>query len=188
MSNRRYPALRVFTLMLLTPALSCIFFFLIMLLASLGGFNIKSESLYIKDLGVTLLLFTYGAMVIYFPPAFAVSFSLFLIKPAGYFRNILLVSLFCGFIFAAYAHLTGVANMVFGNMSRAISITNHIAIENLIVFTLATTSGFILAMLALPRKDSYVEDNYLNDAGDSEFHDEVLQFSASNLPEKQYFL
>lgn len=57
------------------------------------------------------------------------------------------------------------------------------------VVLISAFSSALAAYLVLPKAESFSKRKSQNcDASDSKFHDDVLQFSASNLPEKQYFL
>ena len=57
------------------------------------------------------------------------------------------------------------------------------------VILISAVSSALAAYLVLPKAEGFTKRKSPNcDTRDSEFHDKVLQFSASNLPEKQYFL
>jgi hypothetical protein len=58
-------------------------------------------------------------------------------------------------------------------------------INDIVIYALGSLSAFIMALLVLPKAGSFDDGESKNfDASDSEFHDEVLQFSSSNLPEQ----
>lgn len=233
MYDSKYPTLKVFTLMLLTPFLGGILLFIILFLIKIKSANqeiefitlmnffwlllsvigaivvyfvsapivsaiasaLKLERGFRKILGIILfcgfifivlgrlifgflllfLLLFMGAMISYFIPAFIVSTLVSALKPTRDPKRILGIALFCGFIFVVWARLMRMEELFFLDMARSISSEYSIMIADLMIFTLATTSGLILAMLALPKKGSYVEErDGLNDENDSKFHDEVL--------------
>lgn len=58
--------------------------------------------------------------------------------------------------------------------------------NDLALYILGSLSAFVMAQLVLPKDRIFINSKPLNcDSSDSEFDDEVLQFSASNLPKQK---
>lgn len=195
--KKTYPHFRViFGSLLVTLIIPFIYLIFLELFIIIANNNLEKSIKNIEEpsiLGALALLFLIASITIYFIPSLILGaiLSYFKINAGikGYFFSAInggVIAIIWGvFIAASFGRGKG---MYSDSNTNLLPISGISLYSDLLTFSLVALSSAIMAYFVLPKKDSYVEDNYLNDAGDSEFHDEVLQFSASNLPEKQYFL
>lgn len=197
--KKTYPHCRVIfgslLVTLIAPLIYLIFLELVSLIANnnIGkslNYNIDKPSI----IGTLALLFFIASIAIYSIPSLILGATLSCFKInagiKGYFFSALsggVIAIIWGiFIAASFGKGKG---MYSDSNTNLLPISGISLYSDLLTFSLVALSSAIMAYFVLPKKGSYVESkNCLNDSDGSEFHDEALQFSASNLPEKQYFL